>query len=377
MRTLTSKERLTRLFQRKDIDRIPIWLLFPFHPIGCYVDVYKIPCYRPVLDAVERYGVDIFDRRNFNTGFCFSSSSEIERVQERKVEGDRIIIKNRIIYKDIVLEEERTLTDNRSKITKPIVQEIGDLEKILALPYEPPRPVLTRFFEEKEELGDKGLMMVDIGDPLGVLYHLCSIEQFCIWSLQERERLIYFLDMIYERVIDVYRYLLENGVGQVYFIVGAEFAGPPIVSPSYFNELSARYVKGIVDLIRSFGMWSIVHYHGNLKKILEGIKYINPDGLHTIEAPPVGDCTILEARKVLGDMILIGNIQYDDLSSLEESEIRELVKETLREGMTGRFILSPTAGPYEGYISPKMQKNYITFIETGLEFGRLQEVSKI
>jgi len=371
MKPLTSKERLIRLFQGKDIDRVPIWLLFPFHPIGCYVDVYKIPCYRPVLDAVEKYGVDILDRRNFNTGFCFSSSSEIERMQEHIVERDKVIIKDKIIYKDIVLEQEKTLMGNRSQITKPVVREIDDLEKVLSLPYEPPRPDFSKFFKEKEELGDRGLMMVDIGDPLGVLYSLCSIEQFCIWSLQERGKLIHFLDVVYERVLDMYKYLLENGIGPVYFIVGAEFAGPPMVSPSYFNELCARYVKGIVDLIRSYGMWSIVHYHGNLGKILEGIKYINPDGLHTIEAPPVGDCTILEAREALGDMILIGNIQYDDLSSLEESEISELVKEILREGMTGRFILSPTAGPYESYISPKMQRNYIALIETGSEFGRL------
>lgn len=371
MKTLTSRERLTRLFEGKDIDRVPIWLLFPFHPIGCYVDVYNMPCYRPVLEVVEKYGIDIFDRRNFDRGFCFSVSPEIKRVQEHIVEKERVIIRDKIIYKDIVLEQERTVTDNRSQITKPIVEEIDDLEKILSFPYEPPRPNLERFFREKEELGDRGLMMVDIGDPLGVLYHLCSIEQFCIWSLEARDKLTQFLDVMYERVLDLYGYLLENGVGPVYFIVGAEFAGPPIVSPAYFNELCARYVKGIVDLIRSYGMWSIVHYHGNLKKILEGIKYINPDGLHTIEAPPVGDCTIREAREVLGNMILIGNIQYDDLSSLEESEIRELVKETLREGMTGRFILSPTAGPYETFISPKMQKNYIAFIEAGIEFGRL------
>jgi hypothetical protein len=371
MHTLSSRERLTRLFRGEDLDRVPIWLLFPYHSIGCYVDVYRIPCYRPVLDAVERYGIDIFDRRNFDTGFCFSVSTKIERIQEHILERDRIIVKDRIIYKDIILEQERVIANGRSKITKPIVQEISDLEKILNLPYEPPLPDLTRFFREKEELGDKGLMMVDIGDPLGVLYHLCDMEQFCVWSLQEREKLIHFLDVIYERVLDMYRYLLENNVGPIYFIVGAEFAGPPIVSPAYFNELCARYVKGIVDIIRSYGMWSIVHYHGNLKKILEGVKYINPDGLHTIEAPPVGDCTILEAREILGNMILIGNIQYDDLASLEEWEIREMVRKVLEEGKTGRFILSPTAGPYQSCITDRMQKNYIAFIGAGLEFGKL------
>ncbi|MGC8971497.1 MAG: uroporphyrinogen decarboxylase family protein [bacterium] len=370
MRVLSSRERLIRLFEKKDIDRVPIWLLFPYHPIGCYVDVYKILCYKPVLEAVERYGIDIFDRRNFDTGFCFSVSSKIERNREIIEKKDKIIIKDRVRYKNIVLEQEKIIKDRRSIISKPFIEEIDDLEKVLELPYEPPRPDIHRFFKEAEELGDKGLMMVDIGDPLGVLFHLCSIEQFCIWTLEKREKLISFLDVIYGRVLDMYRYLLKNGIGPVYFIIGAEFAGPPIVSPTYFNELCARYVKGIVDLIRSYNMWSIVHYHGNLKKILDGIRYINPDGLHTVEAPPVGDCTLLEARKVLGDMILIGNIQYDDLASLEESEIRDLTKRTLEEGMTGRFILSPTAGPYQECISEKMQRNYIAFIETGVEFGK-------
>jgi len=370
MKTLSSKERLTRLFKKKDIDRVPIWLLFPYHPIGCYVDVYRIPCYKPVLDTAEKYGVDIFDRRNFDTGFCFSASTEIKREREILEGKEEIVIKDKISYKDIVLEQEKVIKDGRSKITKPFVSKIEDLEKILNLPYKPPKPDISRFFKEKEELGDRGLMMVDIGDPLGVLFHLCNIEQFCIWTLEEREKLTSFLDAIYERVLAMYKYLLENNVGPVYFIVGAEFAGPPIVSPSYFNELCARYVKGIVDLIREYNMWSIVHYHGNLKMILNGIKYINPDGLHTIEAPPVGDCTLLEAREVLGDMILIGNIQYDDLASLDETEVRDLTKRILEEGMTGRFILSPTAGPYQECISEKMQRNYIAFIETGIEFGK-------
>lgn len=370
MINLSSKERLTRLFEGKDIDRVPIWLLFPYHPIGCYVDVYKISSYRPVLDAVERYGVDIFDRRNFYTGFCFSASPKIKRAKEIIEKKDEVIIKEKVLYKDIILEQKRVIKDGRSKVIKPYIQEIEDLEKILKLPYEPPRPDVSSFFREKEELGDRGLMMVDIGDPLGVLFHLCSIEDFCIWSLEERDKLINFLDVIYERVLEMYRYLLENKVGPVYFIVGAEFAGPPIVSPNYFGELCARYVKGIVDLIRSYGMWSIVHYHGNLKMILDGIKYINPDGLHTIEAPPVGDCTLSDARKVLGDMILIGNIQYDDLAGLDETDVRELTREILKEGMTGRFILSPTAGPYQESISERMQRNYIAFIETGIKYGR-------
>ena len=88
------------------------------------------------------------------------------------------------------------------------------------------------------------------------------------------------------------------------------------------------------------------------------------------EAPPIGDCTLKQARDALGDVVLIGNIQYDDLAHLEKEGMQELVQATVKEGKTGRFILSPTAGPYEKQISEKMIDNYITLIETGLKYGK-------
>jgi hypothetical protein len=101
------------------------------------------------------------------------------------------------------------------------------------------------------------------------------------------------------------------------------------------------------------------------------MKEINPDGLHTIEAPPVGDCTITQAREVLGNMILIGNIQYDDLRSQEPAGVDAMVHSAIEEAKGGRFILSPTAGPYEEAISDHMLKNYIAFIEAGIKYGKL------
>jgi hypothetical protein len=198
-----------------------------------------------------------------------------------------------------------------------------------------------------------------------------SVETFAVATLTDRDLLLQFLDEMYRRYIDLYGTLLEHGVGPVYFIVGAEFAGPPVVSPADFVELSARYVRGIVDLIRSRGMYSIVHYHGNLRRVLDGMAAIRPDGLHTVEAPPVGDCTLAQAREALGDTILIGNIQYDDLRRLTPDEMERLVARTIEEGRGGRFILSPTAGPYDESITPRMQENYIRFLEAGVKHGRL------
>ena len=368
--TLTSRERLTRLFNGDDIDRIPIWLLAPYHPIGCYVDIYNIPCYKPIVQYIDKY-CDTFDRRDFYTGFCYNANPDIQRIKTVEEVGGNRIEKEIIRYKDISFEKCVSKGIDGTKI-KPLLEEPEELDKILSIPYVPPQPEVNRFFQEQEELGDKGLMMVSTGDPLAPLYHLTSAENFSLWTVIDYDRILYFLDEMYNRVYEFHKYLLERNVGDVYFIVGAEFAGPPLVSPTKFNELSVRYVKGIVDLIREYGKKSIVHYHGNLYKILEGIKEINPDGLHTIEAPPVGDCTIAQAREVLGkDMVLIGNIQYDDLTRCSREEIEEKVKNAIEEGKSGRFILSPTAGPYEEYIDDRTVNNYLAFIEAGLKYGKL------
>ncbi len=367
---LTSRERLSRLFNGEEIDRIPIWLLAPYHPIGCYVDIYNTPCYKPIVEYISKY-CDTFDRRSPDSGFCFNVHPDILRKTIVEEHAGNRITKDIIQYKDITFEKHISTGRDGTRI-KPLLEEPEELDKILSIPYQPPKPNMDQFFKEEQELGDKGLMMVDLGDPLAPLYSLTSAGNFSLWTAIDYDRLLYFLDEMYRRVYDYYKYLLEKNVGDVYFIVGAEFAGPPLVSPSKFNELSVRYVKGIVDLIRAYGKKSIVHYHGNLYKILDGMKEINPDGLHTIEAPPIGDCTITQAREVLGkDMVLIGNIQYDDLTRCSKEEVEERVKGALEEGRTGRFILSPTAGPYETYINEKTVQNYLTFIESGLKYGML------
>lgn len=367
---MNSRERLTRLFNGQEIDRIPIWLLAPYHKVDYYADIYNLPCYKKITEYIDKYG-DTFDRRNFDSGFCYSSSSDIKRVNVQKVENGNNITEEIVSYKDVSFVKGKSTGKDGTKI-KYLVDDIEDLSRILDMPYKPVEPNVSQYFKEKEELGDRGLMMLDIGDPLGTLYHSMSAEDFSIFSLTEYDAILQFTDEMYRRVYKLYKYMLERNIGEVFFIVGAEFAGPPLVSPDKFNDLSVRYVKGIVDLIRSYGKKSIVHYHGNIRKVLSGMKEINPDGIHTIEAPPVGNCTISQAREALGkDMILIGNIQYDDLAHCEKNEIEEMVRLAIEEGKSGRFILSPTAGPYETTISEKMVENYLTFIKAGIKYGKL------
>lgn len=364
---LTSRQRLLRLWNGQDIDRVPIWLLAPYHRLEYYADLYNIPAYRPLTEAIDQF-CDTMDRRRPNLGFCYNANPDIcyTPIHEPGKEGTRVT------YKDLSFEKVIRKEHGRTSL-QFFVEDPEELEAIANIPFVPHLPDAATLRREKEELGERGLLMMDLGDPLEPLYHLCSAENFSMWTLTDLDALLKFTDAMQERVLEVYRQYLELDLADAYFIVGAEFAGPPLVSPKQFNTLSSRYLKRLVSLIRSYGKISIIHYHGNLYRVLDGFREINPDGLHTIEAPPIGDCTITQARSVLGPQtVLIGNIQYDDLEHLDSEAIDHLVRNTMEEGIkAGRFILSPTAGPYAAAPSPQLIENYLTFIKAGIKYGKL------
>ena len=78
---LTSRQRLLRLWNGQEIDRVPIWLLAPYHPLEYYADIYNIPAYRPVTAAIERF-CDTMDRRRPDLGFCYNANPEIQRLRK-------------------------------------------------------------------------------------------------------------------------------------------------------------------------------------------------------------------------------------------------------------------------------------------------------
>jgi uroporphyrinogen-III decarboxylase len=92
---------------------------------------------------------------------------------------------------------------------------------------------------------------------------------------------------------------------------------------------------------------------------------------HPIEAPPMGNVTLAEAKRRMGRKICLeGNIQIGDLYSCPEEEIERATVEAIRAaGEGGGFILAPTASPYSPTLPEVACRNYLTMIRTGMEYG--------
>lgn len=348
----------------RSTDHVPIWLLFPYHPTGYYVDVRQHPGYRPIHElALERCVT--LNRRNLSGVPLYARN--VEQSTTERPDGTRL---RRIAWPGQCLEwpDSRKMLDADEDLERFCEVPIEEDEAVL-------RPALDRFAEtiraERADFPEQaGALMLDLGEPISLLYHSSNLESFSIWSMTHADRIEALLGKLMGRLRIVYRHALENDLADVYFLVGSELAAPPLVGLDTFNRWIIPYAKELIDLVRGHGKKTIQHFHGQIREVLPGFRTMGADAIHTIEAPPVGDCTWSQAYEALGDGVtLIGNIQYDDFRSMDEAQMRQAVRDVLRECAGRRLILSPSAGPYDPVPSDAFLRNYRTFIDEAWNHG--------
>jgi hypothetical protein len=370
---MTHRSRLFSALNGDRTDRVPIWLLFPYHSTSYYADVRRTPCYQRVVEASYQYAITL-NRRNPAVKLF---SPDVREWEERTVEGQETITRSFVEFKGRRLYAE-TRTTLSGTIIKRLLCSPEDLDFYCSLPLNlnPTRisakldEQLPTYLKERAEFPEElGSMMLDLGEPVVTLYHASKLEEYALWSVSHNDLVVDFLDRLMAQKRLVYAYFLERHLAEVFFLVGSELASPPLVSPRTFQRWVMPYATQLIDQIHQGGAKAILHYHGFLKKVLPFFVEMNPDALHTIEAPPTGNCSFEEAYSLTGNkMTLIGNIQYDDFRAFTPTQMKEAVTTILDECRGRRLILSPTAGPYEEFISEHMVENYLTFMRTAWEY---------
>ena len=373
---MTSRERLFAALKGEPTDRIPMWLLFPWHRTSYYVDVRGLPKFKRLAALAEQYCITL-DRRNmglkWGTGDVVETWEKIDNAEEK-------INRHTVGYKGTKLWAESGVRRGKN-VNKKLLDSIEDIEAICEMPVETDEKVIASALEahfekynrEKAEFPEHlGSMMLDLGEPISMLYHSSNLEELSIASFYEEtsDKVTAFLGRLNEQKKILYKRTLEENLADVYFMVGSELAAPPMVGIETFQKWIVPFAKDLTAQIHDSGKFVIQHFHGQIKHILPWFVEMGADAVHTIEAPPVGNCTISEAYDVVGDKLaLIGNIQYDDFRSMTRQQMQKAVTDLLDEVAGRRFILSPSAGPYDTEVDERFIQNYETFIETGWNYG--------
>lgn len=329
--------------------------------------------YRPLIRAVAAC-CDMVAGWRFDSGLFLSSMGEIPIDDEIQNAGDWSFHKKTVHAPGgpLTFITQVSHFDYPSLTKKFWIENDEDLRRFLSIPYVPPKPDVGSFFRFDKKIGDRAIVMVGFLDPIGYVHDLLGSERLAIWSVERREVIAYLVDLFTMRLYNLIHYLIDNGVKGVYGLIGEEYAGPPLMSPQDFHEFVTEPERRLVNLIHTHGCLVHIHCHGPMQMVIEEFVKIGADCLHPIEDPPLGDMPLAEAKKRIGkEVCLEGNIQIGDIYACQPWEIKNKVKRAIDEAAEGGgFILCPTASPYTKKLPSKVVKNYLTMIETGLEYGK-------
>ncbi len=387
---MTSRERLLAVLDGRIPDRVPI---------SCYElvgwdmnDWYnQRESYKPLMDIV-REKIDCVYMAHLPTP-VFGNAADDVKDGGTVLQSDRIEIETwregNSIYRKVIWHSPKGdltslhRTDDNIYTTwtlEHLLKEIDDIDKYLSMDGQQiDEPDMTEFAETQRQLGEKGIMLPSLSDPICEAAELFEMSQFLVYALTDTDKIKYLMDAIHERQMSYLKSILDAGVkaevnwSEVLFrICGPEYATPPYLSPEYFAMFVTSYVKKMSDLIHDYGAMMRLHSHGKIAKVLDEIMKTEPDALDPIEPPPDGDITLGEVKKIVGDKItLFGNIELRLLEHGSIEEVRQFVIDAMEQAKPGgRFVIMPTAAPINDPISAKTLENYKVFIETALEYGK-------
>jgi len=371
---MTSRERLARLFRGEPTDRIGLHL----RGVAVWDEAWverQDASFRPVIEAVAEHG-DLQARFGLAGGFFLSEWPETTQRFIEPVPGHddleahvTIVPTPRGPLRRVVLV---------SKIGHPsltrefFIRTPEDVDAFLSLDYRPPPIDVARFRALTDRLGDRGVVLASVGDPINYVHDLMGTERLAVWSIERRGLVVALLELFADRLAEILRRAIRSGVGPYFADYGQEYAVPPIHSPADFREFVVRYDRKLHEQIHRAGGYVHSHSHGRIGQVLEDFAEAGTDVLHPVEAPPMGDVDLADAKRRIGDRVTLeGNIEIGYVLREDPAAFRARCLAAIEAAKPGgRFILAPTASPYPRRLCPTAVRNYLTMIELACTAGR-------
>ena len=371
---MTPRQRLLAAMRCEEPDRVPIQVrgVYPTQP-NWLADHDE--SFRPLFEIV-RDRCDPVHVVGFRSGYYLVDRATLDvRTERHPVDADWAEDVATIgTPKGPITEAYRTsLKGDPGFQTRHAIQDTDDLARFLSLPVTAETPPVDSYVKAVKSVGERALVIADIGsNPIGMAHNLLGSETLAIWAMTERDALKTLLAALTKRWAAHVGRLLDAGVSGVFGTLGHEVALPPLLAPADFRELVVENDRPVMEMIREKGNMIHVHSHYNLSKVLDGFVTLCVNCLHPVEAPPMGDIELAEAkRRLAGKVCIEGNMQIGEMQTATPDEIRRTTRKIIEDAAAGGgLILCPTASPHWPTLSARTLANYVAFIETGREYGR-------
>ena len=389
---MTSRERLMAVLQHKIPDRVPVstydmtgWhfdprdqSLDPASPEAITREIFftyltgwwnKEPSYGPLMSYLREHADCLYMTDVPMQNAYVARHTHIDQWKEGKSTFTRITLttpKGDLSQLFRMDEGVYTAWELEHRI-----KDASDIDKYLSIPYEPIEPDVSHISKQDAYIGEHGILLVDIPDPLVEIFGLFSMQEFLLFAYSEEALMKKLLDKAFEEQYFFLETILKKGVGPLFRFSGPEVCTPPFLPNEAFAQYVLPYDKRLIRLIHDYGQYARIHSHGKVKTVLKYMLDMEVDAIDPMEAPPSGDCTIREAKAICGDRLcLFGNVQLHELENLRPDQMRERMVRLMEEGKPGgNFVVLPTATPLDATLSPKTEENFRIMVDTALEMG--------
>jgi len=377
MKTMTPRERMLTAMGGGIPDRCPvapdISNMIPIKLTGKpFWDIYynnDPPLWQAYLDAVKHYGIDgwfTYGHLDLTHKQQIQTTSEILEQSEKQ-----LIIRNTYHTPagDLTDVTVHPVADPPTLVEKVIKDISKDFEKVKYLIQPPVGYDKTLFEKQRNELGDAGVMGVSLPCPgfQSLIGLFDGGLEALSYAMVDYPVLVESLNEFYcEMTVIICGYAIESGADSVLLSASGSIS---LASPELWRKFALPTIKTVTDMCHSAGVISGLHSCGKQMYILENcanetkLDYINP-----LEIPPMGDCTLSDAREIGGDKIcLMGNLHTTEvmLNGAIKDVRRESLQALLDAGQNGGFILS--TGDQCGRDTP--DENIHAMVEAMDEFG--------
>jgi len=143
-----------------------------------------------------------------------------------------------------------------------------------------------------------------------------------------------FLTFVTEQLIEFANAMVEAGADVI--AISDPSGTGEILGPKFFEEYAVKYLNMLLDGIKDKHAGTIVHICGQMRSVYKQVDMLHADALSFDAVVPMR-----EARKNLGDRVLMGNVSTFALEFGDEERIEKLTKACVDGGSN---IVSPACG---------------------------------
>jgi len=337
---MTSEERVYRVLQRQEPDRVPHFEWVVDHSVREAI----CPGCKSHDDFAVQMGHD---------AIIVDPIFKKERVSE-----------NRWLNEWGYVSQD-TQEEHGIEVESPI-KTMADFER-----YTPPDPHLPERFTAVESAlqtykGNKAVI-VHLNDVFSLPRYLMGMQELLMAIALEPELVKCLVEMSVKVNLELAKEVVARGAKIVYTGDDYAYNKGPLMSPKHFREFFYPGLCRVMQGFKELGLSVIKHTDGNLWPIMDMIIDSGIDCLDPID--PQAGMDLAEVKAKYGTRVALkGNVDCAQLMSFgTPEEVIESTKETLHIGMPGGGFILSSSNSIHSAVKPE---NYAAMLQVWKDHGR-------